>query len=89
MVKADSHVVREQFNEETPKGPAFCAHNRMLPARDSWRVNTAHVSYFVLISILRGQPRTPPSGGNLDVLDYHLKYLKTELNVDNGTYAIV
>ena len=25
MVKADSHVVREQCNEETPKGPAFCA----------------------------------------------------------------
>ena len=26
-------------------------------ARDSWRVNTAHVSSFVSISILRGQPR--------------------------------
>ena len=25
MVKADRHVVREQCNEETPKGPAFCA----------------------------------------------------------------
>ena len=45
----------------------------MLPARDSWRVNTAHVSSFVLISILRGQPRTPPSGDNLGVLDYHIK----------------
>ena len=45
----------------------------MLPAQDSWRVNTAHVSSFVLISILRGQPRTPPSGDNLGVLDYHLK----------------
>ena len=45
----------------------------MLPARDSWRVNTAHVSSFVLISILRGEPRTPPSGENLGVLDYHLK----------------
>ena len=36
-------------------------------------MNTAHVQYFVLISILRGQPRTPPSGDNLGVLDYHLK----------------
>ena len=45
----------------------------MLPARDSWRVNTAHVSSFVLISILRGQPRTPPSGDNLGAIDYHLK----------------
>ena len=51
----------------------FVLHNRLLPARDSWRVNTAHVSSFVLISILRGQPRTPPSGDNLGVLDYHLK----------------
>ena len=32
-------------------------------------MNTAHVSSFVLISILRGQPRTPPSGDNLGVLD--------------------
>ena len=46
----------------------------MLPVQDSWRVNTTHVSSFVLISILRGQPRTPPSGDNLGVLDYHLKY---------------
>ena len=36
-------------------------------------MNTAHVSSFVLISILRGQPRTPPSGDNLGVLDYHVK----------------
>ena len=34
-------------------------------------MNTAHVSSFVLISILRGQPRTPPSCENLGVLDYH------------------
>ena len=47
--------------------------NTMLPARDSWQVNTAHVSSFVLISMLRGQPRTPPSGENLGALDYHLK----------------
>ena len=45
----------------------------MLPARDSWRVNTVHVSSFILISILRGQPRTPPSGDNLGALDYRLK----------------
>ena len=25
MTKADSHVDREQFNKENPKGPAFCA----------------------------------------------------------------
>ena len=25
MVKADSHVVREQCNEENPKGPVYCA----------------------------------------------------------------
>ena len=48
----------------------------MLSARDLWRVNTAHVSSFVLISTLRGQPRTPPSGNNLGVLDYHLKQIR-------------
>ena len=42
-------------------------------------MNTAHVSSFVLISILRGQPRTPPSGDNLGVLDYHLKAPLTQL----------
>ena len=36
-------------------------------------MNTAHLSSFVLISILRGQPRTPPSGDHLSILDYHLK----------------
>ena len=41
-------------------------------------MNTAHVSSFVLISILRGQPRTPPSGDNLGVLDYHLKKAMTK-----------
>ena len=58
--------------KKTPRALSFVLHNRLLPARDSWRVNTAHVSSFVLISILRGQPRTPPSGENLGVLDYHL-----------------
>ena len=80
MVKANSHVVREQCNEENPKGPfvcaLFCVHNTVLPARDSWGVNTAHVSSFVLTSILRGQTRTPPSGENLGVLDYHLKKVR-------------
>ena len=28
---------------------------------------------FVLISMLRGQPKTPPSGDDFAVLDYHLK----------------
>ena len=36
-------------------------------------MNTDHVSSFVLISILRGQPRTPTSGNNLGVLDSYLK----------------
>ena len=30
--------------------------------------------FLVLVSILRGQQRTPPSGDNLGVLDYHLKH---------------
>ena len=59
----------------------------MLPARDSWRVNTAHVSSFVLISILRGQPRTPPSGDNLGILDYHLNVQQNcEVNQDVNTF---
>ena len=28
MVEADSHVVRDQFNKEDPKGPAFCSRGR-------------------------------------------------------------
>ena len=36
-------------------------------------MNTAHVSSFVLISILRGPARIPHSNENLGVLDYHLK----------------
>ena len=48
-------------------------HNRKLLGLGSSRVITTHVLYFVLISILRGQLRTPPSGDNLGVLDYHLK----------------
>ena len=53
--------------------------------------------------MLKGQPKTPPSGDDLAILNHHLKvepytihgsflkleYLKTELNEDSGTYAIV
>ena len=59
----------------------------MLPARDSWRVNTAYVSSFVLISILRGQPRTPPSGDNLGALDYHLNPVVRVLRPYQGVHT--
>ena len=36
-------------------------------------MTTPHVQSFVLISMLRGQPKTAPSGDDLAVLDYHLK----------------
>ena len=66
-------------------------------------MTTPHVQSFILISMLKGQPKTPPSGDDLAVLDYHFKvkaypipgsfskfkFLKTELNVDNGTNVIV
>ena len=66
-------------------------------------MTTPHVQSFVLISMLRGQPKTSPSGDDLAVLDYHLKvgpysihgsflkleYLKAEFNEDSDTYAIV
>ena len=35
------------------------------------------MQFFVLISILRGQPRTPPSGDNIGVVDYHLNASKS------------
>ena len=35
-------------------------------------MTTTHVQSFVLISMLRGQPKTPPSGDDLGVLNYHL-----------------
>ena len=35
-------------------------------------MTTPHVQSFVLISMLRGPPNTPPSGDDLAVLDYHL-----------------
>ena len=47
--------------------------NTTLRGRDSWRVTTPHVQSFVLISMLRGQPKTPPSDDDLTVLDFHLK----------------
>ena len=47
-------------------------HNRKLLGRDSWRVTTPHVQSFVLISMLRGQPKTPPRGDDLAELNYHL-----------------
>ena len=58
----------------TPASPLFSwsYHNRKLLGRDSWRVTTPHVQSFVLISMLRGQPKTPPSGYDLAVLNYHL-----------------
>ena len=49
-------------------------HNIKLRGRDSWRVTTPHVQSFVFISMLRGQPKTPPSGDDLAVLDYHLNH---------------
>ena len=57
-------------------GSPLCSRgdNRLLPARDLWRVNTVYAPSFVLISILRSQPRTPPRGDNLGVLDYHLNF---------------
>ena len=35
-------------------------------------MTTPRVQSFVLISMLRGLPKTPPSGDNLGVLNYHL-----------------
>ena len=36
-------------------------------------MTTTHVQSFALISMLMGRPKTPPSGDDLAVLDYHLK----------------
>ena len=76
MVEADTHVVWDELNAEGPKVslPLFSwsYNNRKLLSRDSWRVTTPHVQSFVLISMLRSQPKTPPSGDDLAVLDYHL-----------------
>ena len=49
-------------------------HNRKLLGRDSWRVSTPHVQSFVFISMLKGQPKTPPSGDDLAVLNHHLNH---------------
>ena len=42
-------------------------------------LTTPHVQSFVLISMLRGQPTSPPSDDDLAVLDYHLKRYDSEL----------
>ena len=77
MVEADTHVVWDEFNTEGPKGPALCPRgcNTIECCQLEIRGESAHVSSFVLISILRGQPRTSPSGDNLGALDYHLNSL--------------
>ena len=76
MVETDTHVVWDKFNTESPKGPALCSRGRTTIeswlGRDSWRVTTTHVQSFVLISMLRGQPKTQPSGDDLAELNYHL-----------------
>ena len=85
-LKQTAMSFRSNVTRKTPRALPFVLHNRLLPARGSWRVNTAHVSSFVLISILRGQPRKPPSGDNLGVLDYHLKLIVSihwDLNIRN------
>ena len=73
MVEADTHFVWDQFNTEGPKGPAHCSRGRSTIGLDSWRVTTTHVQSFVLKSMLRGQPQTPPIGDDLAQLNYHLK----------------
>ena len=62
---------------KVPMGPPFVllTVTQLKVARSRFVGNTAYVLSFVLISILKGQPRTPPSGDNLGVLDYHLKVL--------------
>ena len=62
-------------------------HNRKSLGRDSWRVTTLRVQSFVLISMLRGQPKTPPSGDDLAELNYHLKYEKLwNVNICSQSY---
>ena len=76
MVEAYTHVVWDKFNTEGAQTrPLFLWSyiKRKLLGRDSWRVTTTHVQSFALISMLRGRPKTPPSGDDLAVLDYHLK----------------
>ena len=77
MVNADSHVVRNQFNTEGPKGPSFVL--LTVPQKRAARsrfVGSEHRSCVIFCFDIHfwGQPRTPPSGDNLGlgVLDYHL-----------------
>ena len=44
-------------------------------------MTTPNVQSFVLISMLRGQPKTPPSGDDLAELNYHLNYVNHVLLV--------
>ena len=56
-------------------------------------MTTPHMQSFVLISMLRGQPKTPPSGDDLAVLDYHLnstfQIQFLHLTLKNEMYLVV
>ena len=73
------------LTRKAQKGPAFVLVAIPQLKVAWWRfvasVITTHVQSFVLISILRGQPRTPPSGDFLGVLNYHLKGIKPLLEI--------
>ena len=78
-------LIGTNLTKKAQRAPPFVLlpyHKRKLLGRDSWRRITTHVSSFVLISILRGQPRTPPSGDNIGVLDYHLKSFSVNCCLD-------
>ena len=59
-----------------------------LRGRDSWRVTTPHVQSLVVISMLRGQPKTPPSGDDLAVLDYHLNENSQQLELHQTLHKL-
>ena len=75
MVEADTHVVWDKFNTRAQMDPTIVlvvVHQKEVARR----VTTTHVQSFALISMLSGRPKTPPSGDDLAVLDYHLKVLR-------------
>ena len=79
MVKAESHVVWDQYNTEGPKGPPFVllAVPQLKVGRSRF-VGSEHRSRVIFcfdIHSNRGQPRTPHNGDNLGVLYYHLNPL--------------
>ena len=77
MVEADTHVVWDQFNTEGLMGPAFCACGRSTIQSCEVEIRGGGpllMCNLWFISTLRGQPRTPPSGDNLGVLNYNLKH---------------